>query len=217
VPDIFDELEEDLRAERTKRFLTRYGIAVVAVVLVFAGGVGAFKAWEGWEARSSAGVGDRFLDAMRIADGPAAGRSAAIPDFEAVAQASAAGYRTLARLRAAALQADAGNLAAASILWDQVGTDGAADPVLRDFANLQWALHHVDSAPDAAAVADRLKALSGPNGAWRPLAQEAQAVLDLRQGNKDAARDMLKSLTQDTTVPDGVRGRANGLLAGLGS
>ncbi len=39
---------------------------------------------------------------------------------------------------------------------------------------------------------------------------------DLRQGNTDAARDTLKRLAQDVTAPDGVRGRANGLLARLG-
>ena len=44
------------------------------------------------------------------------------------------------------------------------------------------------------------------------MAEEAQALLDLRQGHNDAARDTLKRLAQDVTAPDGVRGRANGLL-----
>ncbi len=216
MPDIFDEVEEDLRAERARRFVRRYGIAAVAAVLVVAGAAGGFTLWRGYEQRSSAAVADHFADAMRIADGPNAGRAAALPQFAEVARDGGAGYRTLARLRAAAVDADTGDLAGASTLWDQVSADSEADPILRDFATLQWALHHVD-AGDPATVASRLKPLAAPTSTWRALAQEAQAVLDLRQGNKDAARTTLKLLTQDVTAPDGVRGRANGLLARLGT
>ena len=65
-------------------------------------------------------------------------------------------------------------------------------------------------------LASRLKPLTVPDNPWRALAEEAQALLDLRQGHTDAARQALKRLGQDVTAPDGVRGRANGLLARLG-
>ena len=55
-----------------------------------------------------------------------------------------------------------------------------------------------------------------PTNPWHALAQEAEALLDLRQGQTDAARQALRQLAQDTTAPPGVRGRANGLLARLG-
>jgi len=216
VPDIVDEIEQEMRAERTRRFVLRYGAVAAAAVLLVAGAAGGWYAWRSYELRGSARVADLFGEASRIADGPAAGRAAAIPEFERVAREGGAGTRTLARLREAALKADTGDLPGASALWDRIAADSEADPVLRDFANLQWALHHVDTA-EPAAVAARLKPLTDPTGAWHGLAEEAQAALDMRQGNKDAARDMLKRLTQDTTAPDGVRGRANGLLARLGS
>ena len=50
----------------------------------------------------------------------------------------------------------------------------------------------------------------------RSLAAETQALLAIRQSKPDAARNILKRLSQDVTAPDGVRGRANGLLAQLG-
>jgi hypothetical protein len=222
VPDIFDEVDADLRAERTHRLLARYGkwIAAVAVVFVAGAAAGSFvlrgNGWTLFGPTTSTAVSDRFLAAMRIADGPAAGRAGAIPGFASVADDSAPGYRTLARLREAALKADTGDLAGASALWDQVAGDDRADPVMRDLADLQWALHHIDSS-DSAPVAARLDRLvAAPGGAWRAMAEEAQAALAMRQGHKDAARDILKRLTQDTTAPDGVRGRANGLLARLG-
>ena len=215
MPDIFDEVEEDLRAERTKRFLARYGIFMVAALLLVVAGVGGYQAWRSSERRNSAGVADRFLAAMRTADGPASGRADALPALDGISREAGGGYRTLARLRAAAVKADAGDLPGAAALWDQVAGDSSADPVLRDSANLQWALHHVD-AGDPAAVGARLAPLAAPENPFHALAEEAQAVLALRQGNKDAARDTLKRLAQDAGAPDGVRGRVNGLLARLG-
>ena len=100
-------------------------------------------------------------------------------------------------------------------LWDQVAGDTAAYPLLRDLANLHWAESGID-AGDPAAVAARLKPLVQPDNAWHALAQEAQALLDLRQGNTSAARTALQALARDVATPDGVRGRANGLLTRLG-
>ena len=69
------------------------------------------------------------------------------------------GYATLARLREAALKADAGDLPGAAALWDQVASDSSADPLLRDLANLLWAQHLIDSG-DPSLLEARLKALA---------------------------------------------------------
>ncbi len=219
VSDIFDEIDEDLRADRARKLAQRYGGLVVAAALLVVAAVGGFEAWKWYRNRELARVADIYLTAMRASDGsPGTDRQAGLAGFEQVAGEGNAGYRTLARLRAAALKADSGDRAAALALWDQVAGDRSADPLLRDLANLQWALHQIDAVPaaDAGAVERRLAPLAGPDNPWHALAEEAQALLALRQGKNDAARDMLKQLAQDVTAPDGVRGRAHGLLARLG-
>ncbi len=42
------------------------------------------------------------------------------------------------------------------------------------------------------------------------------ALLDLRTGKLDHARSTLKQIAADTAAPQGLRGRANGLLAEIG-
>ncbi len=98
---------------------------------------------------------------------------------------------------------------------EQVAADRAADPLLRDLATLQWVTHQIDSG-DPARLEARLAPLTGADNPLRALAAEAQALLAIRQGRTDAARDILKRLAEDVTAPDGVRARANGLLAQLG-
>ena len=97
----------------------------------------------------------------------------------------------------------------------EVPADASADPLLRDLANLQWALHQIDTA-DPAVVQARLEPLAAATSPFHALATEGLAMLELRRGHEDKARDLLKSLAQDVTTPQGVRQRAQGLLGQLG-
>ncbi len=217
MPDIFDEVEEELRADRAQALLKRYGGALVGAAVLVVVAVGAWRAWEWQQAKRTAAIADQYLAAAQTADtlkGP--GREAAAAQFAAVAAQAPGGYRALARLREAGLKAQAGDLAGASALWDQVAGDGGADPLLRDVASLEWAIHHVDSG-DPSQVAARLGPLALPDSPFHPLAAETLAMLDLRIGKTAAARSTLGALAEDVTAPQGVRQRAQGLLARIGS
>ena len=216
VSDIFDEVDEELRAERAKKLLQRYAGLIVGAAVLLVAAVGAWKAMQWYQARETARVADAYLAAMREADGPGAPEhAAALAGFAQVAGQGLPGYRTLARLRAAALKADTGDLPTALALWNDVAADNSADRLLRDLASLEWAQHQIDSG-DPALVAARLAPLATPENPWHALAEEAQAMLSLRQGKTAEARDTLKRLAQDVTATEGVRRRANGLLAELG-
>jgi len=221
VVDIFDEVDEELRAERAQQFLKRYGSLIVAGVLVIVGAAAGWQAWHWYEARQDAAAAAEYLTAMNLADPTAAGtseasRTAAIAAFEKLAASAPAGYATLAKLREAALRADSGDLQGGAAVWDQIAGDSSVDPLLRDLASLLWAQHLIDTA-DPALLEARLKALAAPDNPWRPMAEEQLALLDLRQGKADAAKTTLQRLAADATAPNGVRGRANALLGRLGA
>ncbi|HUD58039.1 MAG TPA: tetratricopeptide repeat protein [Acetobacteraceae bacterium] len=218
--DIFDEVDEELRAERAQQLLKRYAGVIVAVALLIVAAAAGWQGWHWYQARRDQAAAAQYLIAMNLANAPAAGSSAAtssaaIVEFDRVVATAPEGYRTLARLRAAALKADAGDRQGAAALWDQVAADGSADPLLRDLASLLWASHLIDSA-DPSLLQDRLKALTAPDNPWHALANEQLALLDMRLGKTDQAKTMLRSLAQDTTAPNGVRGRAESLLNRLG-
>jgi hypothetical protein len=218
LTDIFDEVSEDLRAERARALLVRYGGVLVALAVLVVAGAGAWQGWRWVEGRRNRAVAAQFFDGMRQADTPhgdAQAHAEAAAAFDKLAGTAGASYRTLARLREAALRADSGDQAGALGLWEAVGNDGAADRLLRDLATLLWVQHQLDGG-DPAAVEAKLQPLLAPENAWHGLAQEADALLALRTGRTDAARDMFRRLAADASVPDGVRGRANAVLASLG-
>lgn len=216
--DIFDEVDEELREERMQEFLKKYGGLIFAAALLVIGAVAGWKAWGWYEQRRDMEAAALYLAASaRTQAAGVAGpnRAAAIAAFQAVAANAPNGYRDLARLREAALRADSGDLQGASALWDQVAADSSVDPLLRDLASLTWCFYHADK-DDPGLLEARLKPLAAPGNAWRSLALEQLALLELRQGHTDAARTQLKKLSEDTTAPRGVRGRANAMLARIG-
>ncbi len=233
MSDIFDEVDEDLRADRTKQLLQRYGWLLVVAALAVIAATGAWQGWKYFQSREAVKYSALYLAAMHDAEAagqpgaPASAGAAASAGFATVAANAGPGYRTLARLQAAALAAEAGQRDKALALWDQVATDSAADPLLRDVATLHWGLIQLDSpnlqpgaqfdAGLADRIAARLKPLLDPTNPFKTLADEGLGLLAMRRGDPAAARVIFKRVAQDVTAPQGVRGRANGLLAQLGS
>ena len=214
MPDIFDEVEEDLRAERTKRLLGRYGGLLAGAMLLAVVGVAGFEAWRWYDGRGADQAAASYLDAGRQAAEPNADLKAIAGRYDALAAEAPGGYRTLARLRAAALKAESGDKAGAVADWDAIARDGGTDPLYRDLATVLWGLHAVDGG-DAAAIEARLAPLA--DGPWRASVQEVRALAALQRQDTAAARQMLSGLSTDVMAPQGVRDRAGRLLAGLGN
>lgn len=216
MSDIFQEVQEDLRAERARRFWQRWGIVFAAVALLVAGGVGAWQGWRWYERRQAEAASLAFAEAQRAVEAENPDFAAAGRRFAELAAHSPPGYRVLARLRAAALLAEAGERQAALALWDEVARDPAADPLWRDLASLMWALHGV-ATEDPAALAARLVPLAAPGAPWRASAREVQALLALRRGDRADARRIFRALAEDVEAPEGIRNRAARAAAGLAS
>jgi hypothetical protein len=216
VPDIFDEVEEDLRAERTRKLAQRWGGVAVGVALLAIAATGAWQAWRWNEAREAAAAAETYLTLHRAAEAQGADLANVANGFAALARESPDGYRTLARLRAAALKAETGDRAAALQLWEAVATDAEAEPLYRDLATLMTVMHALDSG-DPAQLAARLGPLTAEGNPWRASAREAQALLAMRQGEKEEARRILEALVADRSTPQGLRERAQRVAAGLRS
>ncbi|HYF06592.1 MAG TPA: tetratricopeptide repeat protein [Acetobacteraceae bacterium] len=215
MPDIFDEVDEELRAERAQKLWERYGGLITGALLLVVGAVGGWQGWEWWQNRQTVQAATSFLEIQQATAAEGADLAAMAARFEALAGDAPAGYRTMALLRAAALRAEIGQREEARAVWDRISRDTGADPLYRDLATLLWALHGVDSA-DPATIEARLAPLTQPGGAWRASAREVQALLAIRRGQTEQARETLRALANDSTAPQGVRDRAGRLAAGLG-
>ncbi|MBE9604413.1 tetratricopeptide repeat protein [Acetobacteraceae bacterium H6797] len=216
MPDIFDEIQEDLRAERARKLWVRYGGVFAGAALLVLVGVGGWQGWRWYENRQASAEAALFLADLRNADAQGADLKAIAGSIAGRANEAPEGYRIVGRLRAAALMAQAGQTSEALALWDLVAADGKADPLYRDLASLMWAMHAMDQVEPGQVLA-RLGPLTQPGNAWRASAQELTAIAKLRQGDKSGAKAGFTALAEDVTAPQGMRERAQRMAAGIGS
>ncbi|WP_158932904.1 tetratricopeptide repeat protein [Acidisphaera sp. S103] len=213
--DIFDEIEEDLRAERAEKLLKKYAWLLIVVIVAIVGAAAGWQLWSRHKNQQDAAVAGRYVAVQTALEQPGTDKAAQLAALDRLAADAPEGYRTLARMRAAGLKADAGDVPGAVALWNAVAADSNADPLLRDLSSLLATERELDHG-DPGQLEARLKPLAAPGNPWSALAQEQLAVLDLRQGKVDDARKTLQTLAAGLESPTGLRARANALLVGLG-
>src|SRR5271154_3384998 len=72
VVDIFDEVEEDLRAERAKRLLEKYAWLLIAVVVAIVGGASGWQLWNRHKNQQDAAVAASYVAVQSALDQPGA-------------------------------------------------------------------------------------------------------------------------------------------------
>jgi hypothetical protein len=209
VTEIFSEIDDELRRERLRKIWERYSAAIVAGAVVVVLAVGAWQGYEWWSAKQADEAGSQFEQAAHLAtEGKHAEAEAA---FTKLAANAPAGYRTLARLRAAA-EAAAHDPKAAVPLYDAIAADGSVDAASRDLARIRAASLLVDQA-SYADMLTRLEAATAPSATYHHTARELLALSAWRTNDIAAARKWLDMIATDDTTPPSLRQRAEAIQA----
>ena len=90
----------------------------------------------------------------------------------------------------------------------------AAGPALQGVARLNFVMHQIDDG-DPVELRTMLEPLLVAGNGFRPLAMELNAVLSLREGDREEARQIYTEIADDLTAPPGLRARAAQVLASL--
>jgi hypothetical protein len=209
VSELFDEVDEDVRRDQLKKLWEKYSIYVVAGALLIIAAVGGWRGYQYLEAKKAAEAGAAFDKAVELSEqNKHAEAQAAFTDLAAKAPS---GYRTLARLRAAAEVASHDPQAAAK-MYDDIAADRSVGSAERDLATVRAAglLLETASYPNMLA---RLQAATAPGATFRHTARELLALSAWRANDTAAARQWLDLIANDGETPPSLRSRAEALQA----
>ena len=208
MADIFDEIDEDLKRDRTQALWTKYGKYVIAAAAAVVLGVGASQGFSAWTRSQAEAAANLYQQSVTADDAVAA--------LEQNIGQLTDGYALLGRFQIAAGMAAAGDAAGAETGYLGVAEDASVADLYRDSALLLSAMN----APEDRAT-DELQARVAPlaegAGPWKALALELGAALDLKDGNTDAALSKLEMIIELAEVSAELRQRAAQLAAILKS
>jgi hypothetical protein len=208
MSDIFQEVDEEVRRERLKQLWDRHGNVIIAAAVVVVVAIAGWRTYQWWEAKRAAEAGAAFEAAADLAnEGKHAEAEVA---FAKIATEGTAGYRVLARFRAAAELAQSDPKAAVKA-YDDLSA-GSVGPVLQDLAAVRAGLLLVDTAPYEELRA-RLEPLTSANRTFHHTARELLALAAWRAGDVAATRRWADLIVTDAETPPATRSRVDMLMA----
>lgn len=214
MPDIFSEVNEDLRKEKLERAWKKYGPLLIAGVVLFIVVMTGQVLWENYRAGERAEQSDRYESAVTLIEEGQVEQGLAALDL--VIAEGEAGYRLLARLHKASTLAREGEIARAISEYQALAADGGVERRYRDYASLMAASLMMDQ-PGAEDVAGMLESLTEPDNPWRFSARELLGLWHFKQGNASEAEAVYTALLNADDAPAGVRRRAQEMLGMIGS
>tara|TARA_E500000178_G_scaffold40747_1_gene36554 strand:+ start:126 stop:752 length:627 start_codon:yes stop_codon:yes gene_type:complete len=203
MADIFDEIDEDLKRDRTEALWTKYGKYVIAAAAAVVLGVGASQGFSAWTRSQDEAAANLYQQSLAADDAVAA--------LEQNLGQLTDGYALLGRFQIAAGLAEAGDAAAAEAGYLAIAEDASAAPLYRDAALLLSAMNAPDTRP-AGDLQTRIAPLADGTGPWKAMALELSAALDLQDGNRDAALSKLETIIELAEVSAELRQRAARLV-----
>jgi hypothetical protein len=209
VADIFHEVDEEVRREQLKKLWDRYSIYLIALAVLIVAGMAAWRGYEYWVAKKAAAAGAEFEAAIALNEEGKRGEAEAA--FAKVASEAPAGYRVLARMRAAGALAQS-KPADAVKAYDEISADASLGTIWQDLAAVRAGLLVVDTAP-LADMRRRLDPVAEPTRSFRHTARELLALSAWRNHDVAAARKYIDMIAGDAESPIGVRARADVLSA----
>lgn len=209
MADIFHEVDEEVRRERLKKLWDRYSIYIIGIATLMVVGIGAWRGYEYWQAKQAAAAGAAFEQALSLSEAGKHGEAEAA--FAKIAGEAPAGYRILARFKAAAELAQR-QQADAVKAYDALAADGSLGSALQDLAAVRGGMLVVDNA-SLSDMQHRLDAASAAGRAFRHSARELLALSAWRNHDFTAARRYLEMMATDAETPPGARARADVLSA----
>ncbi|MBV9346789.1 MAG: tetratricopeptide repeat protein [Pseudolabrys sp.] len=213
MSDIFHEVDEEVRREQLKKLWARWGNYIVALVVLIVAGVAAWRGYEYYVAQKAAQAGAEFEAAVQLSE--AGKRVEAEAAFTKIGNEAPAGYRGLARLRAAAELAHRDPRAAVAA-YDTISADSSLGIALQDLAGLRAAMLLVDISPFTE-IQRRLEVLAQGGRTFRHTAREILALSAWKANDAAAARRYVEMITADSESPAGTRARAEVISALIAS
>ncbi|SNR26996.1 tetratricopeptide repeat protein [Puniceibacterium sediminis] len=204
-----DEVTEEVRRDRLYAGFRKYGWIAVLVVILIVGGA-AWREYQKAQARSAAqAFGDQITAALESEE-----PEARIAALKAIETAEPGAQAILSMLLAAEL-AGADDDAAATQTLQSVANDNAVPLIYRQIASFK-ALTRSNGGLSVQERRDGFQTLATNANALRLLAEEQLALLDIEEGDTEAALTKLQAILVDSEVTAGLRRRASQLIVSLG-
>ena len=212
MSDIFSEVDEEVRKDKSVELWNKYGKLIIGGSILIVVATASVVGWKNYQLQEAQTQGSQFRDAVTLAGENKIDDAAA--QFGMLAKEGSAGYQALASLRQADAYIKSGKGPEALAIYDAIGKNTDIDQEFTALARIMAAFYLLNNSTTEE-VRTRLAGLEGPDSIWSATAKELLALADLKDGNIEKARTAFKALSEEAGIPQGIKARAEQVLAAL--
>lgn len=199
------EVDEAVREDQLKSFVARYGLWILAAVVI---GLGSLAGWIFYQNSQNEDSGLRSEEYVAAIDSIRQNNlDGAATALEPLMETNQDGYRAAAQLLQANIALEKNDPKKAIEGYGKVVADKSLPQPFRDLALIRKTTAEFDTLKPQQVI-DRLKPLAVPGNPWFGSAGEMVALSYLNMNKSDLAGPLFAQLAKDKSVPATIRSRA---------
>ncbi len=210
MPDIFDEVTEDLKKENLAALVKKYGKSVGLGCFFILLAVSVYVGWQGWRQSAEGKAVTAYMNATNLLAGGAANRG--ITSLSDLVENAPHPVKEMAGLRAGAYLLQQSKKAEAFGLYQKIA-DSSNDEPFRSLAIVILAKNTIGNKDEENKydVKNRLQ-LVAAGSLFAASAEEMLALMAIENGDAGTAKKNLLLISNNSTAPPGIKKRAEDLL-----
>lgn len=206
----FEEVDEEVRNERFKELVNKYGGYILAVLIVALSFAVGYEKIAQWKISKSEQKNVQYVQALT----PAPDYESNIAALENIVATEKGLYRDMAYLQIASLLLENGQQEKGLEVLQNIYQDNTVLDKVREIAAVKLATYKVDTASY-----QEVEALLNPiivkTGAWAPMAKELLAMSAIQNKDMAKAKAIYQELLANTNISDDFKSRINDMLASI--
>lgn len=207
----FEEVDEEVRNEKFKQLVNKYGGVILAVLIVaLSAAVGYEKIGE-WRVNKAEQKNVQYVQAL-----------AANPDYEAniselenIVATESGLYKDMARLQIANILLDNNQTGRALEVLEKICADSSASDKIKEISAIKLATYKIDTARYEEIENILNPITSNGNSSWLMMAKELLAMSAIQNKNYAHAKNIYQELLASGNISDEFKSRVSDMLASI--
>ena len=204
------EVDEDVKNDNFKVLWNRYGIFVIAFVVIAVSAAVFFDRIKAWKIEQTIVRTESYMNAMELSNKP----EETIAALQKINQQGRGIFSDFAKLQIANILFSQQKTEEALATLENMINDKQVNYEVRNIALIKYATYKVDSMPKAELEA-LLKPIFEANNSWVPMANDLLALVAIRDGDIQTAKDIYNNLLKVKDLPDSFRNKVQDMLSSI--
>lgn len=206
----FDEVDEEVRNERFKELMNKYGAYILAFLIFALSITVGYEKIAAWRLRKSEQTNVQYVKALANTND----YNNNIVELENIVATESGLYKDIAHLQIANILLDNNETDKALEVLNKIVNDNTISDKIKEIAAIKIATYKVDTATYNE-INSLLSPIAANNGAWNLVAKELLAMSAIRNNDIEKAKSIYQELLVNSNISVDLKTRINDMLAFL--